>query len=184
MLTSDIENEQHRRVLLQRLEKFNTDIWVLAEEKPQHTDTDYLRSSEYLAEGAQPFTEGAHLFTELAILFKERTIQNTDLYTAMSRLTKVEFDRTYASLQRDSSRKTRYEPVQDHKDHGNCLERESGDSAQSSHDQFLALSDRLDEINEKLGQSLPPQDTTNTSKTTDSATEKPPQSFWKRIWKY
>ncbi|KAJ5444780.1 uncharacterized protein N7458_008652 [Penicillium daleae] len=92
MLTSDIENEQHRRVLLQRLEKFNTDIWVLAEEKPQPTDTDYLRSSEYLAEGAQLFTEGAHLFTELATLFKERTIQNTDLYTAMSRLTKAEFD--------------------------------------------------------------------------------------------
>jgi hypothetical protein len=74
--------------------------------------------------------------------------------------------------------------VQDHKGHGNCLERGSEDSAQSSHDQFLALSVRLDEINEKLGQSLPPQDTTNTSKTTDGTTEKAPQSFWKRIWKY
>lgn len=182
VLTSVIENEHTRRILLQRLDKLGTDFLNLVEEKL--TETDYLRLTEVLLEMSRLYTEGTQIATELANVYKERTFQNTEICIAMSRLTVSEFNRTYTSLRRDPPLQMGHELAQDHEDHGNCYNRDCTCNSPCSCDQLLELSAKVDKINDKLGQSLQSHDTANFPKTTDLALAKPPRSFWNRILKH
>lgn len=201
VLTSVIENEHTRRMLAQRLDNFGTGCLNLADTTP--TETDYLQRAELLLKMSQLYTEGMQVATELADVYKERSIQNTELYTAMSRLTDSEFNRTYASLRRDPNPQVQHKLAQDHKNRGDCDERDCGYNSQCSlgtkqieaagdctcdspcsWDRFFELSAKVDMINDKLGQSLQCHDTANISKTTHDAPAKPPRGFWKRISKH
>jgi hypothetical protein len=95
ILTSVIENERTRRILLQGLDNLGPELLNLPEKKP--TDTDYLLLEELFQEMGRLFTEAAQMATELADIYKERIVGNTELYTAMLRLTVSEFDQIYAS---------------------------------------------------------------------------------------
>ncbi|CAI7665415.1 unnamed protein product [Penicillium glandicola] len=184
VLTSVIENEHTRRILLQRLDKVGTDFLKFGEKKP--TESDDLLFAEYILEAGQLFKEGMNMSTELANVYKERSAQNTELCTAMSRLTDSEFNRTYASLRRDPNRQMRHKMAQDHQGHKDCGSDQikgAGDSP-CSYDPFFELSAKVDKINDKLSQSLQSHDAANISKTTDDALAKPPRSFWRRIFKH
>ncbi|KAJ6132589.1 hypothetical protein N7471_007804 [Penicillium samsonianum] len=201
VLTSVIENEHTRRMLAQGLENFGTECLTLAEKIP--TDTDYHLLAELCSEMGRFCAEAMHTATELANIYKERTVQNTELYTAMSRLTDSEFNRTYASLRPDPNPQVQHELAKDYKDRSDCYERDCGYNSHPyletkqteiagdctcdspcSCDRIFALSPKMDEINDKLGQSLQSHDTANISKTTHDASAKPPRSFWKRILKH
>jgi hypothetical protein len=151
----------------------------------------------------QLFTEGAQASGELVNLYKERTAQNTELYLAMSKLTASEFDRTYASLKRGANQQIRHELGQDNKDRGDCYDGDYGYSPQChletnekegardstcdspcSCDQFLKLSAKVDEIGDKLCQSLQSHEAAIGSETTHNTPAKPPSSFWKRIFRH
>ncbi|KAK4861624.1 hypothetical protein LT330_003659 [Penicillium expansum] len=202
VLTSVIENEHTRRILCQRLGNMATELLDLGEKKLTD-ETDYLMITEYLLEMGRLYTEGMQISTELANVYKERTVRNVELYTAMSRLTDSEFNRTYASLKRDPSRQVRHELAQDHKGHADCYDRDCGHNSQRSlgtkqmegardctcdfpcsDGRLFELSQKLEKINDKLGQSLQSHDTANVSKTTHNAPTKPPRSFLKRILKH
>jgi hypothetical protein len=201
LLTSVIENEHTRRILIQRLDNLRTEFLKLAEKTPAKPD--YLLLAELTLEMGRAFTEGTQVATELTNVYKERTVQNTELYTAMSRLTVSEFNRTYASLRRDPNQQMRHVLAQDHKDRGDCYDRDCGHNSQRSLgtkqiegardctcdslcscDQFFELSAKVDKINNKHGQSLQSYDTADVLKMTKDASTKPPRSFWKRILKH
>ncbi|CAG7943063.1 unnamed protein product [Penicillium nalgiovense] len=164
VLTSVVENEHTRRVLIQRLEELDRKILSLSERNP--IEIDYFQAVNFFLELGQLCTEGVQISTESANIHKERTIQNTELYTAMSRLTDTEFNRTYASLGRDSNRLMRHELDQDHEDRGNCYRDCGNDSQRSlvkkqiegvedctcdspcSRDRFFELSAKMDKIND------------------------------------
>jgi hypothetical protein len=100
ILTSVIENDHTRRILLQRLNNLKKKSKNLVKKK-KPAENDYLLLAETTQEGSRIFTEGMQIATELSNIYKERAVQNTELYTAMSRLTTSEFNRTYASLKRN-----------------------------------------------------------------------------------
>jgi len=158
ILTSVIENEHACRILHQRLEDLFTELGDLADKNPTATETDYLVKSEEHLEMGRICIKLAEAVTELANIYKERTVQNTELYVAMSRFTEGEFNRTHASSRRNPNRQMRHELAQACKDSGGCYA-------------------------DKLGQNLRSHDTANVSKT-DDAPAKPHTSFWKRILKY
>ncbi|KAJ5696964.1 hypothetical protein N7536_007376 [Penicillium majusculum] len=197
ILTSVIENEHTRRILLQRLDNLGTEFLKLAENnKP--TETDYLLFAELLLEMGRSFTEAMQVTTQLGNIYKERTVRNTELYIAMSRLTASEFNQTYASLRRDPNQQMRHELDQDHKDGGDCYDRDCGSNSQRSLetkqiegagspcscDRFFELSAKVDKINNQLGQSLQSHDTVNVSKTTHNTPAKARRGFWKRNLKH
>jgi hypothetical protein len=173
----------------------------LADKTP--TETDYLLLAEFNLELGQLFTEGIQITTKLANIYKERTVENTDLYTAMSRLSDSEFNRTKASFRRDPNQQMRYELAQDHNGGDDSYDRDCGYNYQRSLrakqmegtgdcscdsprpcDRFFELSAKVDKINDKLGQGLQSNDMVDVSKTTDDALAKPPRSFWKRILRH
>ncbi|CAI7647097.1 unnamed protein product [Penicillium viridicatum] len=173
LLTSVIENEHTRRILLQRLDNLTTEFLNLADKNA--TETDYLLLDEL-------FREGSHMATELADVYKERTVGNTELYTAMLRLTASEFDQTYASLNRDPNRQMRHEGYNSQR--SLRTKQIEGTGSPCSCDRLLELSAKVDKINDQLGQSLQSHDTANAGKTTHDTPAKPPRSFWKRILKH
>ncbi|KAJ5478446.1 hypothetical protein N7530_003955 [Penicillium desertorum] len=194
VLTSVIENEHTRRILGQRLKELERKLLNLSERNP--IETDDLQDANFYLELGQLCTEGVQISTELANVYKERTIRNTELYTAMFRLTDSEFNRTYVSLGRDANQQMRHQLAQNHEDRGDCY-RDCGYNSQRSvkkqiegagdctcdspcsRDRFFELSAKVDKINDKLGQSLQSH-----SKATHDAPAKPPRSFWKRILKH
>lgn len=201
ILTSVIENEHTRRILVQRLDNLGKEFLNLAEKKP--TETDYLLLAELTLEMGQLFTEGMQITTKLANIYKERTVENTELYTAISRLSVSEFNRTNASFRRDPNQQMRYELAQDRKGSGDSYDRDCRYNPQRflgakqiegtrdcscdspcPCDQFFEPSAKVDKINDKLDQSLQSNDMVNVSTTTDDALAEPPRSFWKRILKH
>ncbi|KAJ5127415.1 hypothetical protein N7448_008194 [Penicillium atrosanguineum] len=130
VLTFVIENEHICRILVDRLDNMGTEFFNLAEKNP--AETDYLLLTELLLEAGEVFTEGIQISAELANVYKERTVQTTELYTAMSRLSVSEFKRTYASLKRDQNRQMRHELAQDNKDRGDSYDTGCGDNSQRS----------------------------------------------------
>jgi hypothetical protein len=106
LLTCVIENEHIYRALHQQLDDLNKNMEKFNKTIPKSAN--YILSSELLSELAEFFTEGSLITTELAKVIRERTFQNTNLYTAMSRLTISEFNRTYASLKRGPNRQIRF----------------------------------------------------------------------------
>ncbi|KAJ5958800.1 uncharacterized protein N7479_005950 [Penicillium vulpinum] len=114
ILTSIIESEYTRRIQLQRLDNMANDILRVADKAT--AETDYPLLVEVTLEMSRLYTDGAQACTELANMYKERTVQNTDIYTAMSRLTVDEFNRTYSSLRRDPIQQMRHEPAQEDTD--------------------------------------------------------------------
>ncbi|KGO72750.1 hypothetical protein PITC_057260 [Penicillium italicum] len=208
VLTSVIENEHTRRMLLQRVDELNTEVLDFTDNKEPTDETDYHMVAEYALGMARLCGELVQVSTELANIYKERTVRNTELYIAMSRLTVCEltvceFNRTYASSRQGSNRQVRHEPAQDHDSRADCYNRDCGDNCQRSlrtkqiegdrHctcdspcscDRFFELKAKVEEINDKLGQSLQSHDTANVSKMTHDARAKPSKSFWKRILKH
>lgn len=170
ILTSVIENEHTRRILHQRIDNLGTEIINLTEEK-KPTDTDYVLLEEVSQELSRKFTEVAHITAELANVYKERVAGNTELYTAMLRLTVSEFDQTYASLRRDPNRQMQHEGY--NSQHSLGIKQVEGAGSPCFCDRFFELSAKVDKINDQLGQSLQCHDTP----------AKPPRSFWKRILK-
>lgn len=77
------------------------------------TRPNYHLSSEVCLELSGYFAEGSQISAKLANIMKERTVETTELYTAMSRLTVSEFNRTYASFKRDTTRQIQHELAQD-----------------------------------------------------------------------
>ncbi|KAJ5401043.1 hypothetical protein N7465_011532 [Penicillium sp. CMV-2018d] len=180
LLTSVIENEHTRRILLQRLDNLGTEILNLTDKNP--TDTDYLLLDELFQGMARLCAEGMYTATELANVYKERIVGNTELYTAMVRLTASEFDQTYASLRRDPNRQMRHEGYNSQRSLRTKQIEATGSPC--SCDPFFELSAKVDKINDQLGQSLQSHDTANVGKTTHDTPAKPPRSFWKRILKH
>lgn len=164
------ENEHTRRILHQRIDNLGTEIINLTEEK-KPTDTDYVLFEEVSQELSRKFTEVAHIIAELANVYKERVAGNTELYTAMLRLTVSEFDQTYASLRRDPNRQMQHEGY--NSQHSLGIKQVEGSGSPCFCDRFFELSTKVDKINDQLGQSLQCHDTP----------AKPPRSFWKRILK-
>ncbi|KAJ5258901.1 hypothetical protein N7524_010457 [Penicillium chrysogenum] len=179
VLTSVIENEHTRRILVQRVDEWNRKALSLSDITP--IGPGYFQAANFCLE------------MKLANVYKERTVRNIELYTAMEGLTESEFNRTYASLGRDANQQMRHQLAQDYEDHGDCS-REGGynskqieparDCTCDSRDQFFELSAKVDKINDKLSQSLQSLDTASVSKETHNAPPKPPKSFWKRILKH
>ncbi|OQD64649.1 hypothetical protein PENPOL_c007G02126 [Penicillium polonicum] len=178
LLTSVIENEHTRRILLQRIDNLGTELVNLADKNL--TDTDYLLLDELWRGMGRIFTEGSHMATELADVYKERTVGNTELYTAMLRLTASEFDQTYASLRRDPNQQMGHEGYNSQR--SLRTKQIEGAGSPCSCDRFFELSAKVDKINDQLGQSLQSHDTAG--KTTHDTPVKPPRSFWKRIVKH
>ncbi|CRL23389.1 unnamed protein product [Penicillium camemberti] len=186
VLTSVIENEHTRRILLQRLDDLGTEFLNLSENKP--TETDYLLLAELLLDMGRSYTEAMQVATQLGNIYKERTVRNTELYIAMSRLTASEFNQTYASLRRNPNRQMRHELAHDHKDRGDFYGRDCGSNSRRSLDtkqiegagspcscdRFFEPSAKVDKINDQLSQSLQSHDTP----------AKPRRSFWKRTFKH
>ncbi|KXG48147.1 uncharacterized protein PGRI_020170 [Penicillium griseofulvum] len=203
VLTTVIENERTCRILIQRLNSLGTEMADVAENSDKPTDSDHLLRAELLLEMSRLFAEGSHISRELADIYKERPGPNSELYVAMSRLTFSEFDRTYASLRRNANRQIQDELGQDHTDRTDCSESEfeynsqctsemneregTGDLTHDppcSCDRFLELSAKVDEIHDKLGQSLQSHETANVSETIHDTPAKRPRSFWRRIMKH
>lgn len=180
ILTSVIENEYTRRILLQRLDNLGTELFNLGMKKA--TDTDYVLLEEMFQELGRLFTEGMHMTTELANVYKERVVGNTELYTAMLRLTVSEFDLTYASLRRDPNRQMRHSGY--NSQHSLGIKQIEGAGSPCSCGRFFELSAKVDKINNQLGQSLQSHDTAKVWKTTHDTPAKPPRSFWKTILKH
>lgn len=109
LLTSVIENEHTFRVVYQRLDDLNRTMEKFEKNTPRSANGNYVLSSKLFLELSGFFLEGFQITTELANITKERTIQNTQLYTAMSRLTVSEFNSTYASLKRGQNQQIRHE---------------------------------------------------------------------------
>lgn len=147
-----------------------TELVNLAEKKP--TDTDYLLLEGLFQEMGRLFTEAARMATELANVYKERIVGNTELYTAMLRLTVSEFDQTYASLRRDPNRQMQHEGYNSQR--SLRTKQIEGAGSPCSCDRFFELSAKVDKINDQLGQSLQSHDTP----------AKPRRSFWKRTFKH
>ncbi|KAJ5800540.1 uncharacterized protein N7518_002608 [Penicillium psychrosexuale] len=193
LLTSVIENEYNVKILIERLGKLYKELTFFADnipDQPSHPQT-----AELSLGMARLFTEGTAIGTELANLYKERTDQNTELYIAISRLTRSEFDRAYASLRRDPNRQMRDKLAQDPNNPGDFIDTDHGYNSQRSRqtkqvegagnctvdDRFFELSAKGDKPNDKLGQSLGSHDMVNVSSTTNDAPAQPPTSFWRRI---
>lgn len=68
-----------------------------------------METSQELGQGC---TEMAQVCGWLTNILKERALHNTDLYTAMLKLTESEFNRTYTSLERDPSGQMRHKLAQ------------------------------------------------------------------------
>lgn len=121
VLTSVIENERTRRSLLRHLDDTATRMLDMAEnEKPAKGD--YIQSEEFILEIGRACAEITHVSFELANTFKERTVQYTDIYATISKLTDSELDRTYTSSTRDANQ---HELPQDHERGGECQDRDS-----------------------------------------------------------
>lgn len=180
ILTSVIENEHTRRILLQRLDDLGTEFLNLSENKP--TETDYLLLAELLLEMGRSYTEAMQVATQLGNIYKERTVRNTELYIAMSRLTASEFNQTYASLRRDPSRQMRHEGYNSQP--SLRTKQKEGAGSPCSCDRFFELLVKVDKINDQLGQSLQSHDTANVRKTIHDTPTKPRRSFWKRTFKH
>ncbi|CAI7650018.1 unnamed protein product [Penicillium viridicatum] len=175
MLTSVIENERTRRLVLQQLDKLETELDDLTESHPIHdNDSDIPLKIDYLEKLSLILKEEIQLVGKSIKALKERT-ENPEIYIAMGRLSDSEFNRAYASLKQNPNRQIRKELAQNSQD---C----DGYFCSSKR---LLESLKVDNMNNKLGSSPPSYDiAASVRKASDSAPLKPPQSFWKKFWKY
>ncbi|KAJ5535451.1 hypothetical protein N7527_001705 [Penicillium freii] len=170
MLTSVIENERTRRLVLQQLDKLETELDDLTESHPIHdNDSDILLKIDYLEKLSLILKEEIQLVGKSIKALKERT-ENSEIYIAMGRLSDSEFNRAYASLQQNPHHQIRKELAQ------NSLDCDCSSKR-------LLESSKVDNMNDKLGSSPPSYDiAASVRKVSDSAPLKPPRSFWKKFW--
>ncbi|KAJ5192638.1 hypothetical protein N7449_008780 [Penicillium cf. viridicatum] len=174
MLTSVIENERTRRLVLQQCENIETELDDLIENHPMHDDDkDIVLRIDYLEKLSLFLKEEIQLIGKSIKALKER-IENPEIYIAMGRLSDIEFNRAYASLKQNPNRQIRKQLAQNSQD---C-------------DDYFCSSKRLldslkvDNMNDKLGPSPPSYNTAaSVRKASYGAPSKPPQSFWKKFWK-
>ena len=171
MLTSVIENERTRRLVLQQLDKLETEFDDLTESHPMHdNDSDIPLRIDYLEKLSLILKEQIQL-VEKSIKAQKERIENPEIYIAMGRLSDSEFNRAYASLQQNPNHQIRKELAQNSQD-CDCSSKR------------LLESSKVDNMNDKLGSSPPPYDiAASVRKASDSAPLKPPRSFWKKFWK-
>lgn len=180
ILGSVIENEHAFRVLKPRILEFDDPIEIL-----EAAETNYLGQADAFLEFSAFLEKGLHLCTDLSKVLRERAVQNTELYTAMSRLTESEFNRTYASFKRGISQQlVQHEPARGGNDPGQQYPH--GDDVRgssSSCDKFSELSAKVDMINDKLEQRFQMHHDTTNVPSTHSTQEMPRRSLWKTIRK-
>lgn len=174
MLTSVIENERTRRLVLQQCEKMETELDDLIENHPMHDDDkDIMLKIDYLEKLSLFPKEQIQLTGKLIKALKERT-ENPEIYIAMERLSDSEFNRAYASLKQNPNRQIRKELAQNSQDCDNYF----------CSSKRLVESLEVDSMHDKLGPSPPSYNTAAiVRKASDSALSKPPRSFWKKFWK-
>ena len=204
LLTSIIENEHTFRRLLQRgreLEAEQANLFEEIESKKPMQIPLYDCGAESFHRMGQIHAEMAQVCAGMENVVKERAAHNTDLYTALDKLTDTEFNRTYDSLKQDPNRQMRHGLAQDYKYNGECQDRHSVCNSKYSsttkpverandyisdspcfYDRLAELSSTVDKLNKQLGLPLLSHDTA-ISRVTDDATVKSPVSFWKRIFK-
>lgn len=86
MLTSVIENERTRRLVLQQYEKIETELDDLIENHPMHDDDkDIVLKIDYLEKLSLFLKEVIQLIGKSVKALKERT-ENPEIYIAMERL--------------------------------------------------------------------------------------------------
>ncbi|KAJ9480623.1 hypothetical protein VN97_g12924 [Penicillium thymicola] len=175
VLTSVIENERTLRLALEQITKLETELGNLAENHPMHDDNDAsLLMIDYLEKLFLLLEEEMQLVKKISNVLKER-MENPEIYIAMERLSDSEFDRVYASLKHNPNRQ---------------MQRELAQNSQDRDDYFfsserLLESSKVNNMNDKLGQSPPSYDmAANVPKASDVTPAKPPRSFWKKFWKY
>ncbi|KAJ5783214.1 hypothetical protein N7457_004988 [Penicillium paradoxum] len=173
LLTSVIENEHTRRLAMQQYTKLETKLEDLAENHPTHDDG-VSPMIDFLEKLFLALTEMIQLVTTLSNVLKER-LETPEIYIAMERLSDSELNRAYASLKQNPNRQMRRELSQNSQD-GDDYFCSSGRLPESS---------KVDNMNDKLGQSPPSYDiTASVQKLRDSAPAKPPRSFWKKFLKW
>ncbi|KAJ5382223.1 hypothetical protein N7517_000134 [Penicillium concentricum] len=174
MLTSVIENERTRRLVLQQCEKIETELDDLIENHPVHDDDkDIALRIDYLEKLSLFLEEETQLIGKSIKALKER-IETPEIYIAIGRLSDSEFNRACASLKQNPNRQIRKELAQKSQDCDNYL----------CSSMRLLGSLKVDDMNDKLSLNPPSYNTAASVRTaSDSAPSKPPQSFWKRIRK-
>ncbi|KGO68206.1 hypothetical protein PITC_038730 [Penicillium italicum] len=173
LLISVIKNERTRRLALEQCTKLETEFGDLAENHPMHNDDDASVMIDFLEKVSVLLKEEVQLVTKLSNVLKER-IENPEVYIAMERLSDSEFNRAYASLKQNPNRQMRRGLAQNSQDRDDYFF-SSGQLFESS---------KVDNMNDKLGQSPPSYDmAASVRKASDSAPAKPPRSFWKKFWK-
>ncbi|CAG7948688.1 unnamed protein product [Penicillium nalgiovense] len=173
VLTSVIENERTLRLALEQGTKIETELGNLTENHPMHDD-DLPLMIDFLEKLSVLLKEEMQLVNKLSNVLKER-IETPEIYIALERLSDSEFNRAYASLKQNPNHKMRRELAQNSQDRDNYF-CSSGRLLESS---------KVDNMNDKLGQSPPSYDmAASVRKASDSAPAKPPRSIWKKPWKY
>ncbi|OQE84750.1 hypothetical protein PENNAL_c0026G07459 [Penicillium nalgiovense] len=173
VLASVIENERTLRLALEQGTKIETELGNLTENHPMHDD-DLPLMIDFLEKLSVLLKEEMQLVNKLSNVLKER-IETPEIYIALERLSDSEFNRAYASLKQNPNRQMRRELAQKSQDRDDYF----GSSGR------LLESSKVDNMNDKLGQSPPSYDmAASVRKASDSAPAKSPRSFWKKLWKY
>ncbi|KAJ5945430.1 hypothetical protein N7516_005598 [Penicillium verrucosum] len=174
VLTSVIENERTRRLALEQMTKLETELGNLSENHPMHDDDDApLLIIDFLEKFFLLLEEEIQLVRKFSNVLKER-LENPEIYIAMERLSDSEFDRVYASSKQNPNRQ---------------MQRKLAQNSQDRNDYFfssgrLLESSKVDNMNDKLGQSPPSYDmAASVRKSSDGAPAKPARSFWKKFCK-
>ncbi|KAJ5733523.1 hypothetical protein N7493_002309 [Penicillium malachiteum] len=95
-LISVIENERLRRKIKRKIDDIGATIVNIAQTRVWDgpAETDYPTHAQFYLKKAQAYRGAAQLLTEIANVLQSRKTEQTELYTAMARLTDKELDRT------------------------------------------------------------------------------------------
>lgn len=102
-LTHIIENLYENRKLEERYALFQDDVRSWSKKPPGQNWSSSDRAGHF-ENGSLIMADAASIFKNKAILYRQRKVQDHELYGALSKLSKSEFDRIYASLERDGNR--------------------------------------------------------------------------------
>jgi hypothetical protein len=172
VLTSIIENQRAFRLATKRMTEIEIISEDFCENHPAH-DSDIQIKIDRLEKLSPLLEELMHLCTKLTNLLKER-LENPEIHIAIGKLSDSELNRAYASLKQNPNRQMRRELAQNSQDRDDCF-CSSGRLLESS---------KVDNMNDKLGQSPPSYDmAASVRKASDSATSKPARRFWKKFWR-
>lgn len=187
ILISVIENERAARLAVEQNMEITTRVDNFIENLPMRyrdynygeaenntNNNNYLQDIEFFDNFSLLVTEWIECMTEISNILKER-LDHPEIYIAMGRLSDSEFNRAYASLKESSNHQTQRELAQDSHSRGDY-------SCSSGR---LLESSKVDNSDDKLGQSPPSYDTaTHVWRPQDSTPARCSRRFWKKLWKH